>query len=99
MERNGLHGTEQDGVFFSEAAPPTGYDALREISVEKNRQNLSLQTIKALMAREAIAAGADAIVNFRYGQRSQKWWQQAFTLRWDTEVWYGSGTAIRLGSD
>lgn len=97
IERNGLHGTEQDGVFFTESPPPAGYEPIRQISVKKNRQNLSLTEIKAMMAAEAKGSGADSIADFRYGQQSHKWWEQVFTFHWDTESWYGSGTAIHLG--
>lgn len=46
------------------------------------------------MAREALAAGSRAIMNFRYGQRAHTWWELVFTLKWDTESWYGTGEAV-----
>lgn len=47
------------------------------------------------MARQAMAMGANAIVDFKYGQQSAKWWEHLL-IRWDTESWYGHGVAVRL---
>lgn len=96
MPPSGLPGNSFDEVFFSESLAPPGTSIVRRISVSRSRQNANLQEIKALMAREAKACGANAIVGFRYGQRSHKWWQQAFTLKWDTESWFGEGDAVNL---
>ena len=42
-----------------------------------------------------IAVGANSILNFRYGQRSHKWYQQ-IALKWDQGEWYGEGSAVCL---
>ena len=95
ITRAGLTGTEADGVFFSEQGIPTGISVVREISVHKNRQNFDLTQIKHMMAMEAKAVGANSIHNFRYGQRSHKWYQQ-IALKWDQGEWYGEGSAVCL---
>lgn len=85
IERQGLRGTEQDGIFFTESPGPAGTRLLRQISVKKSRQNLSLPVIKSMMALQATHVGANAIVDLKYGQRSHRWWEQVFTFKWDTE--------------
>ena len=99
VTRFGLLGTELNGIFFTESLAPPGTQVLRAIHIQKSRQNLNLGVIKELMADEARHAGANAIVGFRYGQRAHKWWQQAFTFKWDTESWHGEGQAVFLQGD
>ena len=95
-ERAGLHGTEVDGIFFTESFAPPGVRIVRKISVSRNRQNSNLNEIKRMMAKEARSAGANSITGFKYGQRSHKWWQLVFTFKWDSETWYGEGDAVQL---
>ena len=90
---SGLRGNFHDGIFFSEQSASVG--TMKQIAVKKNRQNFSLTQIKDMMAKEARAVGANAIVDFRYGQRSHKWYQQ-IAIKWDTESWYGEGRAVNL---
>jgi uncharacterized protein YbjQ (UPF0145 family) len=54
-----------------------------------------LTQIKDMMAAEAKAAGANAIVDFRYGQRAHKWYQHSL-IKWDSEAWFGEGRAVTL---
>mgnify|MGYP007063849464 FL=1 len=98
ITRAGLTGTEVDGIFFSEQGTPAGISVVQEISVHKNRQNFDLTKIKQMMAMEAKAVGANSILNFRYGQRSHKWYQQ-IALKWDQGEWYGEGSAVYLEPD
>ncbi len=91
-----MSGTEINGVFFTEELAAPNTTVLSKIAVNRNRQNSNLGEIKQLMAEQARAVGANAIVGFRYGQRTHKWWQQAFTFKWDTEAWFGEGDAVRL---
>jgi hypothetical protein len=95
--RFGLNGTETDGIFFTESHAPPGTSILYDISVRRNRQNSNLGEVKTLMAAEARRVGANAVVRFKYGQRSHKWWEQMFTFRWDSESWFGEGQAVLLG--
>jgi hypothetical protein len=84
-----------DGIFFTEVAIP-GATRQRRISVEISRQNANLSDVKQRMAAEARAAGASAIMNFRYGQKAHAWWEVVFTLKWDTESWHGEGEAVQF---
>ena len=76
-------------------APPNVAPSKR-ISVTVNRQNSNLSEVKKRMASQAHQVGANSIVNFRYGQRSHKWWQLVFTFKWDSEGWFGEGDAVTL---
>ena len=96
VEKFGMPGTEFEGVFFTESPPPPGTQVLREVTAKRNRQNSNLTEIKSSLAQQAVAVGANAVVLFRYGQRAHKWWEQAFTFRWDSEAWYGEGKAVQL---
>lgn len=89
----GVRSTVHGGILFTEENPP-GSTFVKRIEVSISRQNANLAEVKERMAAEATSAGARGLVNFRYGQRSHKWWQQAFTLRWDSESWYGEGDGV-----
>jgi hypothetical protein len=92
-ELGGLKGNFHTGIFFSEQ--PCSAASLKQISAKKNRQNFTLTQIKDMMAAEAKAIGANAIVDFRYGQKSHKWYQQTL-IKWDSEAWFGEGRAVNL---
>ncbi|MEX0754714.1 MAG: hypothetical protein WD556_06285 [Actinomycetota bacterium] len=90
--RYGVAGNVHAGVFFTELTIPQA-DVIDFIRIEISRQNAHLGLVKDKMAQEANRKGAVVIQKFRYGQRAHKWWQQAFTLKWDSESWYGEGQA------
>ena len=92
-EFGGLKGNFHQGVFFSEQS--CSASTLAPIRISKNGQNFTLETIKNLMAAQAKAVGANAIVEFRYGQKSHKWYQQ-LQLKWDNMEWFGEGKAVSL---
>ena len=92
-ELGGLKGNFHNGIFFSEQS--CGAQTVRAISATKNRQNFTLTQIKDMMVNEARSVGANAIVDFRYGQRAHKWYQLS-GLKWDTEAWFGEGRAVNL---
>jgi len=91
----GIRSTFHDGVFFCESTPP-GVTPICRINVEISRQNGHLEIVKEEMARRASAAGTNAIVGFRYGQRAHKWWEQMFSFKWDSESWWGEGEAVSV---
>ena len=95
-DRYGVKGTTCDGVFFTESSFRDGV-SVGPIKVEISRQNSNLAEVKVRMARQAQAKGANVIADFRYGQRKHKTWQLVFTFKWDTESWYGEGTAVSIG--
>lgn len=92
-EFGGLQGNFHNGIFFTEQS--SGASSLLQIQAKKNRQNFTLTQIKDMMALEAKSVGANAIVDFRYGQRSHKWYQQ-LAIKWDSEAWFGEGRAVIL---
>ena len=96
MELHGLQGNLFNNIFFSESMPPPGTPVISRVSVAVNRQNSNLVEVKTRLARDAERIGANAVVNFKYGQKSHKWWQLVFTLKWDSEGWFGEGDAVRL---
>ncbi len=92
-ELGGLKGNFHGGIFFSEQSCAAA--TVRTISAQKNRQNFTLTQIKDMMVVEAKSAGANAIVDFKYGQKAHKWYQQ-MGLKWDNEAWFGEGRAVNL---
>jgi hypothetical protein len=94
-ERFGVKGTVCNDIFFTESTPSHS-TVLKHIHVEISRQNSNLTEIKEKMAYEAKVAGANAIINFRYGQKKHQWWELIFTIKWDTESWHGEGDAVAL---
>lgn len=93
--RNGVSGTVLKDIFFTEESLP-GVSPLKHLHVEISRQNSNLMEVKEKLAVEAKAIGANAIVNFRYGQKAHSRWDLVFSFKWDTESWYGEGDAIKL---
>ena len=49
------------------------------------------------MVAQAKSVGADTIINFQYGQRSNKW-QEHFLIKLDQETWFRTGKAIKCNS-
>lgn len=93
--RLGVKGTLCDDVFFTESSI-TGIALIKQIHVEISRQNSNLFEVKRQMAREAKSIGANAIINFKYGQKKHKTWELILTFKWDTESWHGEGDAVKI---
>jgi hypothetical protein len=91
----GVNGSVHKGVLFTEETIPDAR-VLRHLRVQISRQNSNLGEVKDRLARKAKKRGATAVMNFRYGQKRNPWWQLFFTLRFDTESWHGEGDAIQL---
>jgi hypothetical protein len=92
-DRFGVKGNEHEGIFFTEDRID-GATSVGSVHVEISRQNSNLTQVKSKMATAAKAKGATAIQSFTYGQKAHKWWQQAFTFKWDSESWHGDGEAV-----
>lgn len=88
--------TEFGGVLFSEGPPPVGVRIIQHIKAEKSRQNANLTVVKESLANQARALGANAVYNYRYGQKAHSVFQQAFTFKWDTEGWHAEGDAASI---
>lgn len=93
--RYGVKGVMYDGVFFAETPIPNA-TSVRHLHIEISRQNSNLDEVKQRLAREAKSAGANAVMNFRYGQKKHDWTDLVFSFKWDTESWHGEGTAVRV---
>lgn len=92
--RNGVRGVVFDDVFFCEVGIPNA-TPIKPLHVEISLQNSNLDEVKRRLAEEAKRLGANAIMNFHYGQKKHEWWELIFTFKWDTESWHGEGVAVR----
>ncbi len=86
------------GIYFIEARPKD-YVHLGNASVEVGGiftpgQLRSLDDVKTLLVAEARKLGGNAIVDFKYGQRSVGFFRSLLNL--DDVVWYGSGTVASI---
>lgn len=87
-----------DGITFIEGMPDgaTLVGAI-EVSIDgilSSAQLKTLDDVKQIMADRARASGGNAIVNFKYGQRSVGLLASLFQR--DDVSWYGSGTIARI---
>jgi hypothetical protein len=98
ISRYGVHGSEFDTVFFTEAQAISGARDLGEVRVTVGGQNKDLRHVKARLAKEVLRLGGNALIQFAYGQRGNPWWQSFGAV--DSEHWYGSGRAVvTVGSE
>lgn len=80
-----------DGVLFVEGVPPEARSK-KKLNVTLSglgSQLQSLDDVKRKLAADARQAGANAVIGFRYGQKSS-WW--AF----DHVKWFGTGIAAEI---
>jgi hypothetical protein len=92
-----MHWSELDGVYFVEGRPG-GAQAIRPITSEllgafSSSQLKTLDHVKRGMAIEVLHAGGNAVVDFKYGQRSS-FWKSLFSV--DDVFWHGSGTIAKI---
>lgn len=64
-----------------------------------NQQLKDLSAVKDQMAQKARNMGANAIMNFTYGQKSTSWFRSMLLSFDDNINWYGSGTAIVISDE
>ena len=83
------------GVYFVEGIP-AGTTFLHDISTVldgyfsfSNVQLKSLDDVKREMAKEVLAKGGNAVVNFKYGQKTGSFWECLFSH--DNVRWTGQG--------
>ena len=58
-----------------------------------NAQSRTLDNVKDQLVDKAIAMGANAVVNFQYGQKTSGWFKSSLFQLDDNVKWYGSGMA------
>ena len=93
LRRYDVMGSEQDGVFFTEAASIDRARDLGEVKVQLAGQNKDIRAVKAELATKVKALNGNALVSFKYGQQGNPWYK-SITGLFDTEHWHGSGRAV-----
>ena len=87
------------GFVFIEGYEPTA-NVLGKVEYKKNfsfnAQLKTLNDVKDQLIEKAQMLGANAIVNFTYGQKSSGWFKSALFSLDDNIKWYGSGEAAIL---
>ena len=90
-----MYTTVFEGITFVEGCLPSAR-IIKPIRVEiggvlTSAQLKNLDDVKRLMAKEARTAGGNAVVEFKYGQRSVGFLRSLFDR--DDVHWYGEGKA------
>ena len=91
----GVEGIEKEGVFFTEHTINSVISNFGPIEVKLSGQNKGPGSVNKKMAKLAIKKGANAVMQYACDQKSHRWWEQAFTLKWDSEGWHGKGIAVK----
>lgn len=95
-----MYWAEYQGIYFveGEVADARKYRAIdsRHDGIFSQSQLKSLDTLKDVMATEAKAAGGNAVVGFRYGQKNT-FWRSLLSI--DDVWWYASGTIAAIDPD
>ena len=91
--------TVYKGFIFIEGGEPTAR-VLEKIEYKKsfsyNTQLKGLDVVKDQLVEKASALGANAIIEFKYGQKSSGWFRSALLSLDDNIKWYGDGYAAIL---
>jgi len=96
-----MYFSEYDGVYFIEGMP-SGTTVIKNISTTldgcvSNTQLKSLDDVKREMALVVKRNGGNAVVDFKYGQRSGGFWRCLFSL--DNICWTGEGKIAIVSRD
>ena len=87
------------GIIFIEGADPSA-KILQKVEYKKaltfNSQIQTLDCVKEQLAKKTLALGGNAVVDFKYGQKSYGWFKAMFFSLDDNIKWYGSGMAAIL---
>ena len=87
------------GIIFIEGAEPSA-KILGQVEYKKlfsfNSQIQTLDCVKDQLVEKTIALGGNAIVNFKYGQKSSGWFKSSLFSLDDNIKWYGNGLAAIL---
>ena len=87
------------GIIFIEGEELTA-KWLGEIEYKKNfsfgSQLKTIDCVKDQLAEKTTALGGNAVVNFKYGQKSSGWFKSSLFALDDNIKWYGSGVAALL---
>lgn len=87
------------GIIFVEGEDPTA-QLLGEIEYKKNftynSQIQGLDCVKDQLVDKTVALGGNAVLYFKYGQKSVGWFRASLLSLDDNIKWYGSGVAAIL---
>ncbi len=83
-------GNYESGIFFTESEIKDEHQVLKKIKSDSKMMNANLGIVKSKMASKAKHLGANAIMNFKYGQK------RTLLSIWDDTKWYAEGVAIKL---
>ena len=88
-----MYTTTFAGITFVEGRPP-GAKVVKPIRVDiggvlTSAQLKNLDDVKRIMADRARSAGGNAIIDFKYGQKSVGFWRSLIDR--DDIQWYGEG--------
>ena len=90
------------GIVFIEGYEPTAR-LLGRVEYDKkfsyNAQLKTLDAVKEQLADKAVAMGANAVVEFAYGQKSSGWFKSVLLALDDNIKWYGYGMAAIVPED
>lgn len=64
-----------------------------------NNQLKNLDDVKDQLAEKTRALGGNAVIYFKYGQKSTSWLRSLFLSLDDNVNWYGDGQAVLLSVD
>ena len=87
LEKYGRKGTDVDGIFFTEGEIGSAR-VIGDAKVSSDRQNISLEKLKADLAAEVKAKGGNALDNFKYVQKAS-----AFSF--SSTRWVATGLIVR----
>ena len=94
-----MHRTIEDGIAFYEELPEN-CSPIESVSIEiggmliTQSQLKTLKDVKKEMAARAVKAGGNAIVEFKYGQKSVGFFRSLLQI--DDVNWYGTGTISQV---
>lgn len=90
------------GIVFVEGAEPVA-QLLGEVEYKKNftynSQLQGLDCVKDQLVDKTLALGGNAVLHFKYGQKSSGWFKASLLSLDDNIKWYGSGVAAILPED
>lgn len=90
------------GVIFIEGAEQTA-TILGQVEYKKhfsfNSQIQTIDSVKDQLIEQTLALGGNAIIDFKYGQKSSGWFKSSLFCLDDNIKWYGNGLAAILSEE
>ncbi len=94
-----VHASIYNGIVFIEGDEPSA-KLLGEVNYTSyhsfNSQLKTLDSVKEMLSKKTLELGGNAVVNFKYGQKSYGLLKSLIFWLDDNVKWYGSGTAAIL---